>query len=315
MTPVATVCVSTYNRADRLDRLLGSLAGQDISGFEVVVYDDASSDGTSGVLAAWQTRLPLTALHGEVNGGPAKGRNLAGRRARGPVVLFTDDDCVPTSSWVRSHLAVAAPRVVSVGRTEPDPEQADHAGPFSRTLLVEDAALFHTANVGYPRELLEELGGFDETFRRAAGEDTELGLRALAAGAVAVFLPEALVHHDVRPSSLLAALKEATKWTDIPRVAARHPEAAAGLTHSRLWWRKTHPVALLAVVSLAAATRRPVLAAGALPWLRLRTTEPLLRPNARRRHWVWVLPAQLAVDAVEVLTLARGSVRHRKLLL
>jgi glycosyltransferase involved in cell wall biosynthesis len=313
MTPVATVCVSTYNRADRLDRLLGSLAAQDISGFDVVVYDDASSDETPSVLARWSERLTLTALRGDVNAGPAKGRNAAWRQARGSLVLFTDDDCVPDPSWVRGHLVVSRPDVVSVGRVEPDPEQASHTGPFSRTLQVADASLFHTANVGYPRDLLERLGGFDERFRRAAGEDTELGLRALEAGAHAVFLPTALVRHDVRPSSLVAAVREATKWTDIPLVVARHPEATARLTYSRRWWRKTHPVTVLAVASLLGAARRPGLVLGTLPWLRLRTGE--LRVDARRRHWPWVLPAQLVVDAVEVGTLVRGSVRHRKLLL
>ena len=311
MSASVAVCVSTYNRSARLDRLLGSLADQDFSDLEVVVYDDASTDHTAEVLASWVGRLPLTVLRGEVNGGPAAGRNAAWRASTAPLVLFTDDDCVPQPGWVRAHLDAAGP--VTVGRTVPAPDQLHLLGPFSRTLQVEDAGLFHTCNVGYPRELLERLGGFDERFRHAAGEDTELGLRAQESGAEVAFLPDAVVHHDVRPSSVRAAFREATKWADLPLVVATHPQTARPLVHSRLWWRRTHPVAVLAAAGLLLGTRRPLAAAAALPWLRLRTGDaPVL---ARRRHWPWVLPVQLAVDLVEVGTLARGSVRHRKLLL
>jgi GT2 family glycosyltransferase len=313
MTVRATVCVATYNRADRLERLLRSLAAQDFSDFDVVVYDDASSDRTGDVLAGFAAELPLTVLTGKLNAGPARGRNAAWQAASGELVLFTDDDCVPVPSWVGAHVAAHRDGLVTVGRTEPDPEQAQNDGPFSRTLRVEDATLFQTANVAYPRVLLAELGGFDERFRRAAGEDTELGLRALEAGAEAQFLPAALVRHDVRPSSFRAAIREATKWADLPLVVARHPRSALSLRHSPLWWRQTHPVAVLAGAGVLASRRSPLALLAVLPWLQLRTGAQQV--NARRRHWPWVLPLQLLVDLTEVATLARGSVRHRKVLL
>src|SRR5205814_9822203 len=114
-------------------------------------------------------------LRGASNAGPATGRNLAWRRDLAPLVLFTDDDCVPSPSWVRAHVEAAGP--ITVGRTVPAPDQLDRVGPFSRTLQVDSAELFHTCNIGYPRDLLLALDGFDERYRRAAGEDTDLGLR------------------------------------------------------------------------------------------------------------------------------------------
>lgn len=310
MTPVATVCVSTYNRADRLDRLLRSLAAQDISGFDVVVYDDASTDRTAEVLEGWRGTLPMTVLVGATNRGPAAGRNAALRAATAPLVLFTDDDCVPRPDWVRAHVEAAGP--ITVGRTVPAPGQLDRTGPFSRTLSVESVELFHTCNIGYPRSLLLALGGFDERYRKAAGEDTDLGLRALQAGAEAVFLPGAVVEHDVRPSSWPAAMRETAKWVDVPLFARTHGVDSAAV-YSRWWWRRTHPVATAAVIGLVLAPRWRWALLAVLPWLRLRTGE--LQVQARRRHWPWVLPGQLAVDAAEVAVLARGSVRHRRLLL
>lgn len=315
MIPPVSVCVATFQRAARLQRLLESLVGQGISGLEVVVYDDASADGTPQLLAAWERsgRLDLRVLRGDTNRGPAYGRNAAWRAAQAPLVLFTDDDCVPTQGWARAHLAAVAPDRVTVGRTLPDPAQAANDGPFSRSLRVEDASRFETANVAYPRDLLERLGGFDPSFSRAAGEDTDLGFRALAAGAEAVFLPDALVHHDIRPSSWLAALRETTKWVDVPLFAARHPGVTGTVLHSPRWWRRTHPVALLAVAGIVVARRQPAALMAVVPWVRLRTGDAPV--HARRRHWPWVLPAQLVLDLAEVVTLARGSVRHRRLLL
>lgn len=312
--PVLSVCVSTYQRAARLDRLLAALERQAAEvPLEVVVYDDASCNTTPQVLASWGDRLPLVVLRGDRNRGPASGRNAAWRRASAPTVLFTDDDCVPQPGWAAEHAAAAGPRRVCVGRTVPDPGQAHLAGPFSRTLEVPDARFFQTANVSYPTALLEELGGFHEGFRRAAGEDTDLGCRAREAGAEVAFLPAALVHHDVRPSDWTAALRETTKWVDIPLFGRRHAGDVDGILHTRRWWRASHPRAVLAAVGLVGTAVEPWLLLLVLPWLRFRTTTAPVQ--ARRRQWAWVLPGQLALDVSEVLVLARGSVRHRHLLL
>lgn len=313
MTPIVSVCVSTYNRAASLDRLLASLAEQDISGFEVVVYDDASVDGTPDVLRSWGDRLELTVLRGSTNSGPASGRNLAWRAAVGDLVLFTDDDCVPAASWVREHLQAHLPGRFTVGRTLPDPAHSHLVGPFSRSLTVLDATAFQTCNIGYPRALLEKVGGFDERFRRAAGEDTDLGLRVVAGGATACYVDQALVHHAVRPSSWWAAVRETGKWIDVPLFAASHTADGSTVLHSHRWWRRSHPLALVASIGLLAARRHPAAVVSVVPWVRFRA--PDLPGRARRRYWPVVLAGQLAVDLAEVAVLARGSVRHRRLLL
>ncbi|MCU1594788.1 MAG: glycosyl transferase family 2 [Frankiales bacterium] len=313
MTPNVSVCVSTFNRAASLDRLLTSLAAQDISGFEVVVYDDASSDETPAVLASWGNRLDLKVLRAQSNAGPACGRNVAWRAASASLVLFTDDDCVPCPSWVREHLAAHTPAGITVGQTLPDPSDAHLDGPFSRTLTVQDATAFQTCNIGYPRWVLEQVGGFDERYRRAAGEDTDLGLRALAAGASASYVEQALVHHAVRPSSWWAALRETQKWVDVPLFAATHSSDGSTVLYSHRWWRRSHPLAIAASLGLLAAKRHPVTLVAVVPWVRFRAVD--LPGRARRRHWPLVLAGKLVVDLAEVAVLARGSVRHRRLML
>lgn len=310
-----SVVVATHGRAELLPRLVAALESQDIaSPFEVVVVDDASPDRTAEVLAdlAERTPLDLHLVRRTVNGGPAAARNDGIAAARAPLVAFTDDDCVPSPAWLSAAVDAmgSQQRRVVVGRTEPDPT-ADE-GPFSRTLRMHDATFLQTANVLYRRDDLEAVGGFDASLR--TGEDTDLGMRVAATGAEVVFAPDALVHHDVSPSDWRAAVRQATRWVDLPAVARRHP-AARRLLHRGLFWKPHHPRTLLALGALAGAMalRRAWPLLGLLPWLRHRVLE---QPrSADRAEVLRLLPAAFAVDATEVATMVRGSVRHRHLVL
>jgi hypothetical protein len=169
--------------------------------------------------------------------------------------------------------------------------------------------LFVSCNIAFSRALLERTGGFDESFRRACGEDVELGARIAKAGADMRWSDDALVHHEVRPLGLAGVLRQTTRWTDSVRTLSMHPELRDLLT-ARVFWKPTHPLLLLAAAGVA--TRRPlVVAAAATPYL----------AHYRRRYggdtrtaarW---LPAHVAIDSTEIATAVAGSVRHRTLML
>ncbi len=306
----ASVCVATYARSGRLADLFAALAAQTVPAgtFELVIADDGSTDDTLDVLErlAADAPFPVRVLPGE-HGGAARARNRAWRHAPGDRVLFTDDDCLPTPGWIAAHLDAAATADIVVGRTGPaDGEEPD--GPYARVLRIDDARFFATCNVSYRRSDLSAVGGFDERFRYAAGEDTDLGLSVRARGASVVFSEDAAVVHPIRPSSLRAALRQSSRWMDIVLVVRKHPEVRRSLLHRRLFWKQTHPSTVLALTGIAASCasiRRhrwsPALAvACAAPWL------------SRRRG---LPPAALAgtflLDAVEVAAMVRGSIRHR----
>lgn len=316
--PAASVVVATYERAALLPRLFAALEAQTLAldRFELVVVDDASGDRTPQVLAglAARSRLACTVLRAARNGGPAAARNLGWRAARGEVVAFTDDDCVPAPGWLAAGLdALGAGAALVVGRTIPDPAQRDRLGAFSRTLYVEDARFMQTCNVFYQRATLAHVGGFDERLR--TGEDTDLGLRVTAAAGPAAFAADALVLHDVRSGGWRDGVRTAWSWVDLPGVVKRHPGLRRTHLHRRVFWKPTHPPTLLALGGLvgAAATRRPRWLALALPWLRLRTV--VVPPVPGRLRRLLVLPGVYAVDLAEVATMARGSARHRTLML
>jgi GT2 family glycosyltransferase len=317
--PEISVVVATRNRARRMSRLVGALERQTLGRgrFEVVAVDDASTDDTGAVLdqLAHHSPLELRVIHAPSRGGPAVGRNLGWRAARAPVVAFTDDDCVPDPGWLQAGLdAIRSGAGLVVGRTSPPPEQQALGGePFAAVLEVSSTRFMETCNVFYRRADLERVGGFDERYRRPGGEDTDLGIRVGGLGREAVFCPTALVHHDVRVRGALAAAQEALRWADIPLVVHGRPWVRRRLLHRRVFWKPSHPPTLAALLGVALAVRwRPALLLVA-PWLhhRLRV-DPVAADPVRR---LAALPGALVIDAVEVFTMARGSVRHRTFVL
>ncbi len=316
--PQLSVVVPTHDRPALLVRLLAALESQTVGSgsFETLVVDDG---GEQPVGDLTRFRLKLRVLRHDHPRGPAAARNTGWRAAKGGLIAFTDDDCRPSARWLEGLLEAWGrdeARIVQ-GRTEPEPHQRSQLHPLSRTMEISGkTGLYETCNIAYPRSLLERTGGFDERFRRACGEDVDLGRRASNAGAEVVFAGEALVYHVVHQPTLPAMLRHARIWSDAVLSLRRHPELRMML-FANVFWKRTHPLFLLAVLASALAARRRsglLAVLGALPYLEHyrrvygQTGEPLLR--AARR-----LPEHMLIDAVEVATMVEGTVRHRTLML
>lgn len=309
--PDVSVVVPTFDRSSRLARLVSALEAQTLhpDRFEVIVVDDASTDDTPAVLAelAARSELDMRTVRTERNGGPAIARNVGWRRARAPVVAFTDDDCTPTPGWLEAGLAAITEADVVIGRTAP-PRGAE-VTPFSRVVAVEEVRFFEACNAFYRRRDLRAVGGFDEGFPTAGGEDTDLGLRVVGLGGVARFEPAAVVHHDVRSSTVREAVRDVRAGIGIPLLVRKHPRLRQDVLVAGVFWSRVHALTVLGVVGTlaAAATRRPGPLAAWLPWLRDR----LRRRGGSLRD----LPGHLAVDVADVATMLRGSIRYRTVVL
>jgi glycosyltransferase involved in cell wall biosynthesis len=314
--PLVSVVVSTFDRPERLRRLLDGLRSQtlDRSRFELIVVDDGSPPETAAVLAAERERgeLALHILRHEHSRGPAAGRNSGWRAARGALVAFTDDDCAPAAGWLAALVAAAAadPETILQGRTEPDPRER----PAANQLLLRSRSIarlgpqYETCNIAYPRAILEELDGFDERFGPGSpGEDTDLAWRAIERGHRAAVVSDARVHHAVIALGVSESLRDAIRWGRCARVFARHPDARVML-YRRVFWNVWHYLLIRSILALAAPA-----------WLRrFLVTRHLLILAGRAKgagaglHWVAYL---LAYDAVEAAGMVSGAVRHRTPLL
>jgi len=318
--PEVSVVVPTRDRAERLLVLLESLGEQDLDrgAFEVLVIDDASADRVGGPLerlVSWEG-LDLRVIRHPDPRGPAAARNTGWRAARGDLVAFTDDDCRVGREWLRALLECNGQRadVIAQGRTIPDPRDGARMGPFTRTLRVRGPnELYMTCNIAYPRALLERVGGFDERYRRAWGEDVDLGWRAKRAGGRLAYSEEALVYHSVTNPSLYRVVRRTMTHGDAVRLVREYPEARAMLTAGCLW-RRSHAPLLLALAGVVLGRRPGVAVVAAIPYLAYYVLEYRGSPapwKAALHH----LPRHLVVDLVEVGTMVAGSVRHRALVL
>jgi GT2 family glycosyltransferase len=318
-----SVVVPTRNRSERLVRLLDALVAQDMSEpFEVVVVDDASSDDTLTRLRAFvtMTSVPLTVVPSAVNAGPGSARNNGWRSARGDVIAFTDDDCVPDPGWLRALTDGLSGADIAVGRTRPPEEQLPLIGPFSNYLDLDHNGSYSTCNIAYRRDVLIKMDGFDQDrFRWPNGEDTDLGLRSVKAGYRDTYVPGALVWHDVSPSNLRS------HWTRIPRLdglvalVAAHPEARA--TMGAGWFlRSVDKAVLIAWVAVLGLLVRPhriefrvfaVLAAVIYVWQFRKCHYAARTPGEA----VLSVPQGFLADSRAVMVLLRSSARHGTLLL
>jgi GT2 family glycosyltransferase len=316
-----SVVVPTCNRADRVERLLHALATQDLEEpFEVVVVDDASTDDTVQRLESFVTSLPLVVVGSDVNTGPAGARNRGWHRASGELIVFTDDDCVPDPGWLGALVGAFDEADIVVGRTRPPDDQLDRIGPFSNYLDLEHNQSFSTCNVGYRREVLEKLGGFDDVaFIWPNGEDTDLGLRAVKEGFRDRYAEQALVWHDVGASDFRRHLRRIRRLDGIVTLVARHPEARQMVGAGRFLRSvdKAVLVTWLAGAALASQPRRRVIRLGALA-AGLVYVWQFRRCHYRARstgELVVSIPLGYVADSWTVVIMARSSLRHRTMLL
>lgn len=325
--PRATVVVATHRRPAYLGELLQRLELQSIGirDFEVIVCDDGSGDSTWETLeAALRGPLRLCALRLDRSGGPAGARNAAARRARAPVLAFTDDDCLPTSAWLTELLAALQPGADIVqGAVAADAEELARAGPWDKTLWVSGPTpWFETANIAYTKDVFDRVGGFveiDGVTRRpgglAFGEDCLLGARALDEGALRTFSAEALVHHRCVPGTYADYLESRRRLVGFPGLAARSQPIRSYLLAGVFLTRRTAAFDLALVGVLAAALRRNLLWLAVLVWYG-RLAWPDAAARRRPGQPSIVALAKLAYgDAVGLWWLLRGCARHRSLVL
>lgn len=221
-----TVLFATRDRASLLPRVLAAFAALQAppGGWQLLVVDNGSGDGTPALLASWTKRLPLTPLSC-----PAAGKNRALNTAlphlRGDLVVLTDDDVIPDPDWLLRLQAAseAHPEAGFLGGTVL-PEWPGPVPPWLTEPAVEFSVLYAQKvrpsgpcgatdvfgpNMAVRRRLFdaglrfaEHVGPEAGNARYAMGSETELLRRLEAAGERGWFEASARVGHIVRPEQM-----------------------------------------------------------------------------------------------------------------
>lgn len=312
------VVIPTARRETRLAFALDALARQTFprDRFEVVVVRGDDPGPTVNA----PDELPVRFMSVAADAGPAAKRNVGWRATTAPLVAFTDDDCRPAADWLERLVDAASGEpgdFILQGRTDPDPDEIARLHGLAVTQAIPArSGWYETCNIAYSRGLLERLNGFDEVFAGTdggaypiGGEDTDLGLRAVAAGAQERFVADAVVRHAVHSRHLGKALRDTRRWRSVPRVLARHPVQRRAL-QAGLFGRRAHWAVLVAALAFP-LRRRPLLAAAALtPYLAHHLRGYPLTPRAFARA-IADLPPRALVDGAEVAMTAAEAARHR----
>ncbi|HLL88959.1 MAG TPA: glycosyltransferase, partial [Tepidisphaeraceae bacterium] len=220
-----TFLISTYNRRDVLLDTLARLpaCGLPAGRFEIIVVDNASTDGTADAVAA---RFPHVRLIREAtNRGPCS-KNAGLAIARGAYVVFLDDDSFPTGP--RDILRMIAhfdarPRLAAAVFTVTLPNGTRECSAYP--------TVFIGCGTGFRKAALDQVGGLPEDFFMA-GEEYDLSLRLLDAGwdvrpfadlhvthlkTPGARFPERITTLDVRNNLLLVYRYFPQRWADTYR--------------------------------------------------------------------------------------------------
>ncbi|HTS55103.1 MAG TPA: glycosyltransferase family 2 protein [Burkholderiales bacterium] len=106
------VVITTYNRPDALEAVLGGYLDQSDKGFELIVADDGSTGETAELVERFCSRAPFEVSHvwQEDQGFRAAAiRNKAVGGTDAEYIVFTDGDCIPSRTFVHQHRRLAEP--------------------------------------------------------------------------------------------------------------------------------------------------------------------------------------------------------------
>jgi hypothetical protein len=240
-----SVIIPVHNGGHEFHLCLEALAASTRRPEEIIVADDASTDGSADL--ARQHGAAVLSLHGAPHG-PAFARNRGAEKARGELLFFLDADVAihadalaRTERYLTEHPEIAA----VFGSYDAQPRAGGLISRYKNLLhhyvhqhSQREASTFWGACGAIRREAFASLEGFNEVYERPKIEDIEFGLRLRRAGFRVWLCPDIQVTHlkQWTFASLLRAdiLDRAIPWTRLILLDAHLPSELNLNTRSRL---------------------------------------------------------------------------------
>lgn len=302
--PFVSVIVPVFNQAIGLKRCLEALEHQSYPQhlYEVIVVDNGSDldEDIAGVVAQFQQAV----LADESQPGSYAARNRGISLAKGPVIAFTDADCIPAPDWIEQGIAILqqTPNCGFIaGKIKITFQEADRPTavelyeslwyPLSQQEFVETEHFGATANVFTRTEVLQQIGVFDSALK--SNGDREWGQRVYAAGYTLRYAETVCVDHPARHS--LAQLHSRAR-----RIMGGRYDLQQKQAHT--FWKRNG----LFIASIAKYLTAPIAMLGFnfLFDRRLKTLEQKIQVS-------WVMFFVSYVYVWEMIRLKAGSPSHR----
>jgi len=211
--PECSIIIPVFNKAALTGQCLDALFQVTRGDFEVIVVDDASTDGTQELLSQYAGRVRV--VRHASNGGFATTCNDGAAVAQGKLLVFLNNDTIPLAGWLDAlvEYATAHPKAAVVGAKLLFPDDTvQHAG-----VIITQTRWPHHIYAGFPadhsavnksrrfqivtggcmlirREIFEKARGFDDAFRNSY-EDVDLCLRLGEMGHEIHYCHESVLYH------------------------------------------------------------------------------------------------------------------------
>lgn len=241
---LASIIICTRNRADCLRKTLAALNGVNVSAqlsAEVIVVDNGSTDDTAAVVKECRFDKVVLKSLSEPQTGQSRSRNRGMAEANGDIIVFTDDDVIPSPDWLTSLcapiLAGKADAVAGCVRLAPH-LVAPWMSVYHRQWLADTCGLdpenpgrLVGANMAFSRAVLERVPAFDVELGPGAlgfGDDTLFSAQLKVAGYRMTTAFDAVIEHHFLEDRLLpdSWIQSAKKLGKVDAYIGHHWEHA-----------------------------------------------------------------------------------------
>jgi glycosyltransferase involved in cell wall biosynthesis len=249
--PLISAIICTHNREQYLGAAIDSLLAQTLERYEVIVIDNASTDGTAAVVKARLTHDKVRYLY-EPTLGLSVARNTGAEAAQGQILAYLDDDAEASTGWLASLLSVfdANEKVAIAGgkvtliwppNTQPPRWLSDDLssglGSYDlgdELIYIQQSALTPRGlNYAVRKQFLQAVGGFDTHLGRVgknllSNEEQQMTQLALDSGWQVAYVPTALAAHNVAPARMKPTWFLSRSWWQ--GISESYTEQASGTT-------------------------------------------------------------------------------------
>ena len=234
--PKFSIIIPTYNTDVVLIQCLEALCNQSVDKkcFEVIVVNDGGKGDIYERLVFFESQLYLRYFYQE-NKGPAAARNLGIKNAKGDIILSLDDDSLPTKDWLKSTIkawqtfsdydGIGGYTISEVTDSIYCRVNSDFFNWYLAQYSDDELHPFLvTCNAGYRKSVINSIGNFDESFKKASGEDRDLNIKISKIGGKLRLDKNILVYHD-RVLTLRSYIKKHFNYGKAAHnIYARYPE-------------------------------------------------------------------------------------------
>lgn len=316
-----SVVVPTYNRPVLLKACLKSLVNQTLEKqlFELIVVSDGpDKESEKVVVEELKERAPAIRFLSLPNkSGPAAARNLGWKSASGTIIAFTDDDCLPDKNWLKNIVSRynSQKEIAFTGRVIVP--VSNHPTDFELNTKGLETGEFVTANCAVTKAALQTVGGFDEAFKAAWREDSDLHFKLIEWGIAIEKLDEAIVVHPVRKAPWAVSIQEQKKTQFNALLYKKHPSLYRQRIKSSPSW-SYYFIILFFVVSLVGSLLEIswLMSIGLGGWFLLSSAFALKRLRVSRKtvsHIFEMIVTSIIIPFLSVYWTLRGAIKYRVL--